>query len=69
MNDDQIFDFMRKTYSLAFSSLRTTGKPPPGIRDMPKSPCPEDKKQALLEQVSLDHLDEKYKALYQKNDS
>ena len=33
---------------------------------MPKTPCPKDKKQLLLEQVSLDHLEDKNKALYQK---
>ena len=66
VDDHQIFDFMKKTYALACSTLRATGKPPPGTREMPKTPCPEDKKQILLEQVSLDHLDDKYKALFQK---
>ena len=66
VDDHHIFNFMKKTYTLACSTLRATGKPPPGVRDMPKTPCPEDKKHILLEQVSLDHLEDKYKALFQK---
>ena len=65
MDDHQIFDFMKKTYTLACSTVGT-GKPPPGTRELPKSPCPEDKKHILFEEVSLDHLNDKYKAFFQK---
>ena len=66
VDDHHLFQFMRQTYTLACNSLRATGKPPPGNRALPSTPCPQDKKQILLEQVPLDHLDEKYKALFQK---
>jgi hypothetical protein len=55
---------MKSSYYLACASLIATGKPPPGSRSRPSSPCPDAKKVNILSKLKLNHLEQNWQEAY-----
>ena len=58
--DEELFQFMKTTYTEAVSSLRRTNKPYPGTREKMSVPASAEVKKMLLEQFDKEGIDKDY---------